>query len=124
LEYLGSRRADPCNVLIGRLASNSVIESMTPLTTPEVQTDEIDEINSNLFDLLQRWTSLGIHWNRVNKEMATVFGKLKMQRGYQKGDLVVVQSDRLGTFSPHFARIANTNPISKNIEVFFFFIIN
>jgi hypothetical protein len=100
LEHLGSHHADPCNVLIGRPPSQSVIETLQPITTSnDNETSELNENEPNWYDLLQRWNMIGMHWDRVTKEMSTVFEKMKSKMKYQKGDLVVVNTECLPGWS-------------------------
>jgi hypothetical protein len=94
LDHLGSHHIDPCNVLIGRPPSQSVIETLQPIGTSsnDDEKSELDENEPNLYDLVQRWNTIGMHWNRVAKEMTTVLEKMKSKLKYQKGDLVVVNA--------------------------------
>ena len=97
LEYLECRRIDPCNVLVGRPPSQRVVETLRPLLEINEKEDKENDHNNmalpNVYDLLQRWSSIGMYSHRVVKEITSLFGKIKANVPYQRGDLVVVKID-------------------------------
>jgi hypothetical protein len=93
LEHVGSRRIDPCNVLVGRIPSHTVIGTLQRGEIPfGGQSSDCEEPEPILYDLLIRWSSIGI-WSQVSKEMTEVLEKMKSKMNFQKGDLVVVRTE-------------------------------
>lgn len=96
LEYLECRDIDPCNLLIGRLPSHHIADTLQPLFEIDNHQNDDNHIEKPyLYDLLQRWCSIGMHANRVMKEIGTLFGKMQERAPYQKGDIVVVKIDSI-----------------------------
>lgn len=101
LEYLECRRIDPCNVLVGRPPSQRVVRTLRPLLDNDVNDDSACErerdkgVVPNVYDLLQRWSSIGMYSHRVVKEITSLFGKIKSKVHYQRGELVVARIESI-----------------------------
>jgi hypothetical protein len=95
LDHFGSHKIDPCNVLIGRSPSHSVIETLEPFDSSNVRNTINEENVPNFYDSLQRWSTIGTNWRRVEKEMTIILEKMKGNLKYQTGDLVIIKTKTL-----------------------------